>query len=219
MASSLGRPATSVSHASASVPQRASARQRRVSVAMAHPSAPRPLPYSRNVGSVGETVGVTTEGAGVRTCARGGRCVTWTGCGPSWRRGGATLQPGADGWLGTTAGIAADGTFIAVVRFESGEGARVNSSRPEQGEWWKATEATFDAAVTFTDCPDVDIIGEGGSADAGFVQVIFGRADRSASSPSPTSWPPLSAASVPTSSAPLPPGRRRDVHSGGVLHQ
>lgn len=90
------------------------------------------------------------------------------------------LQAGADGWLGTTAGITADGTFVAVVRFESQEAAQANSSRPEQGEWWKATEATFDGAVTFTDCPDVDIVGAGGSDDAGFVQVIFGRADRSA---------------------------------------
>ena len=95
----------------------------------------------------------------------------------AWR---SDLQAGADGWLGTTAGITADGTFIAVVRFESQEAAQANSSRPEQGEWWKASEATFDGAVTFTDCPDVDIVGAGGSDDAGFVQVIFGRADRSA---------------------------------------
>ena len=95
----------------------------------------------------------------------------------AWR---SDLQAGADGWLGTTAGITADGTFIAVVRFESQEAARANSSRPEQGEWWNATEAMFDGAVTFTDCPDVDIVGAGGSDDAGFVQIIFGRADRSA---------------------------------------
>lgn len=90
------------------------------------------------------------------------------------------LQGGAGGWLGTTAGIGADGTFIGVVRFESQEAAQANSTRPEQGEWWKATEATFDGAVSFTDCPDVDTIGAGGSDDAGFVQIIFGHADRSA---------------------------------------
>jgi len=95
----------------------------------------------------------------------------------AWR---SDLQAGADGWLGTTAGMTADGRFIAVVRFESQEAAQANSSRAEQAEWWKATEATFDGAVTFTDCPDVDIIGTGGSDDAGFVQVIFGSADRSA---------------------------------------
>lgn len=95
----------------------------------------------------------------------------------AWR---SDLQAGADGWVGTTAGITADGTFLAVVRFESQEAAGANSSRPEQGEWWKATEATFDGGTTFTDCPDVDMVGAGGSDDAGFVQIIFGRADRSA---------------------------------------
>lgn len=95
----------------------------------------------------------------------------------AWR---SDLQAGADGWLGTTAGITADGTFIAVVRFESPEAARANSSRPEQGEWWRSTEAMFDGAVTFTDCPEVDIVGAGGSDAAGFAQIIFGHADRSA---------------------------------------
>jgi hypothetical protein len=27
------------------------------------------------------------------------------------------LQPGADGWLGTTAGVSAEDTFVAVTRF------------------------------------------------------------------------------------------------------
>src|SRR5207237_10431022 len=82
------------------------------------------------------------------------------------------LQPGADGWLGTTAGVTADGTFIAVVRFESLEAAKANSDRPEQGAWWEKTAATFDGDVRFTDCPDVDIFGAGGSDDAGFVQIM-----------------------------------------------
>lgn len=95
----------------------------------------------------------------------------------TWQR---DLQPGAKGWLGTTAGVAADGTFIAIVRFESEELAQANGHRPEQGEWWKATEAAFDGEVRFTNCPVVDTFGAGGSDDAGFVQVIFGRADRDA---------------------------------------
>lgn len=88
------------------------------------------------------------------------------------------LKPGADGWLGTTAGISADGTFIAVTRFESEAAARANSDRPEQGAWWDATGPTFDGDVTFSDCSDVDEFGDGGSDDAGFVQVIFGHGDR-----------------------------------------
>lgn len=88
------------------------------------------------------------------------------------------LAPGATGFLGTTAGATADGNFIAVVRFESEEAARANSDRPEQGEWWAATSGLYDGEVTFTDCPEVDTFGAGGSDDAGFVQVIKGRADR-----------------------------------------
>jgi len=97
-----------------------------------------------------------------------------------WR---AELAPGATGYQGTTAGATADGNFIAVVRFESEEAARANSERPEQGEWWSGTAATFDGDVTFTDCPEVDTFGAGGSDDAGFVQVIKGRADRAVLAP------------------------------------
>jgi hypothetical protein len=90
------------------------------------------------------------------------------------------LRPGAVGWLGDTSGVTADGTFIAVARFESEAAARANSDRPEQGAWWEKTKATFDGDVVFTDCPDVDTFLAGGSDDAGFVQIIRGRADRSA---------------------------------------
>jgi len=94
-----------------------------------------------------------------------------------WR---AELAPGARGFLGTTAGATADGNFVALVRFESEEAARANSDRPEQGEWWAATSGFYDGDVTFTNCPDVDTFGAGGSDDAGFVQVMKGRADRAA---------------------------------------
>lgn len=95
----------------------------------------------------------------------------------------AELAPGATGFLGTTAGATADGNFIAVVRFESEEAARANSDRPEQGEWWAATSGFYDGDVTFSDCPEVDTFGAGGSDDAGFVQVIKGKADRAALAP------------------------------------
>jgi len=88
------------------------------------------------------------------------------------------LGPGATGWLGSTAGVAADGTFVATARFESEEAARANSGRTEQGAWWEAMSALFDGEPTFRDCATVDMINGGGSDDAGFVQVIEGRADR-----------------------------------------
>jgi hypothetical protein len=88
------------------------------------------------------------------------------------------LGPKAEGWLGSTAGVADDGTFLATARFESEDAARANSTRPEQGAWWEETAGLFDGEVTFHDCATVDTLGGGGSDDAGFVQVIQGRADR-----------------------------------------
>ena len=90
------------------------------------------------------------------------------------------LAPGASGWLGSSAGVAADGTFFAAVRFESAEAAKANSDRPEQGAWWEETSQSLDGDVRFADCSDVDTFGRGGSDDAGFVQVIQGTGDRDA---------------------------------------
>ncbi len=85
------------------------------------------------------------------------------------------LGPGATGYLGTTGGVAEDGTAIMLARFESEEAARANSDRPEQGAWWAETAKFFDGEVTFRDCTDVDTTLAGGSDDAGFVQVMQGR--------------------------------------------
>jgi hypothetical protein len=85
------------------------------------------------------------------------------------------VGPGAKGYLGTTGGVAADGTTIFLARFESEDAARANSNRPEQGTWWNETAKLFDGDVTFRDCRDVDITLRGGSDDAGFVQIMQGR--------------------------------------------
>ncbi|MBO2445775.1 hypothetical protein J4573_01605 [Actinomadura barringtoniae] len=85
------------------------------------------------------------------------------------------LAPGSIGWLGTTAGVTGDGTFIALVHFESPEAARQNSDRPEQAQWWAETSKLFSGEVTFHDCTETEVWGGGGSDAAGFVQVIQGR--------------------------------------------
>ena len=54
------------------------------------------------------------------------------------------LQPGSIGWLGSTIGVADDGRFVAVARFESAEAAARNSERPEQSRWWEETQRLFD---------------------------------------------------------------------------
>jgi len=87
------------------------------------------------------------------------------------------LAPGAPGWLGGTYGITDDGMFVGVVRFESRDAASANAARPEQGAWWSHMEHCFDGPVEFHDCDDVTLMLGGGSDDAGFVQVIRGKAD------------------------------------------
>lgn len=83
------------------------------------------------------------------------------------------LMPGAKGFLGSTAGVSPDGEFIALARFESEEAAQRNSDRAEQGQWWSETETYLDD-VRFYDCTDVELWVNGGSDDAGFVQVVQG---------------------------------------------
>jgi len=86
------------------------------------------------------------------------------------------LAPGADGWLGSTAGVTEeDGIFIALARFESEEAARRNSARPEQDQWWTETSKLFTAEPSFRDSREVDVDLVGNPDDAGFVQVIQGR--------------------------------------------
>lgn len=93
-----------------------------------------------------------------------------------WRqidRWQSEVRPGAEGFLGATSGITDDGRMIAIVRFESEEAARRNSERPEQGAWWAETEKTLEDP-TFKDSVEVDVMGAGGSDEAGFVQVMRG---------------------------------------------
>jgi len=84
------------------------------------------------------------------------------------------LSGGATGWLGSTTGVTDDGTMIAIARFDSVESAQRNSDRPEQGEWWAATEQLFDGEATFDDSTDVDVYVSGDPDSARFVQVIQG---------------------------------------------
>lgn len=89
----------------------------------------------------------------------------------------AEVAPGSVGWLGGTYGFTDEGELLAVVRFESREAAAANSERPEQGEWWSRMEPMFDGPVEFHDCDRVVLMLDGGSDDAGFVQVVRGRID------------------------------------------
>ncbi len=83
------------------------------------------------------------------------------------------LSAGADGWVGSTAGVTADGTFILFAQFDSAEAAQRNSDRSEQGDWWSQTESLFSGEVSFENYDDVISVG-GDVAGAGFVQAMLG---------------------------------------------
>jgi hypothetical protein len=104
-----------------------------------------------------------------------GRCNDADGLHQRMDRWRDELEPGAMGFLGGTYGLTDDNEFIGVVRFDSRESAEHNSNRPEQGAWWAETSKFFDGEATFHDCDDVTLMLDGGSDDAGFVQVIQGR--------------------------------------------
>jgi hypothetical protein len=105
-----------------------------------------------------------------------GRAINPDGIRAAADRWKAELQPGAEGWLGSTSGVTDDGRFIAVVRFQSEELARRNSDRPEQGAWWSEMAGHL-AEVAFHDSARVHAYKEGGSDAAGFVQVIQGHTE------------------------------------------
>ena len=94
-----------------------------------------------------------------------------------WRE---KLGPDADGWLGGTYGFTDEGMFLGIVRFEDRESAMANSQRPEQGAWAERMAALFDGPVEFHDSDDVTLLFNGGSDEAGFVQVIRGKVDEPA---------------------------------------
>ncbi|WP_350279895.1 hypothetical protein [Kribbella sp. HUAS MG21] len=84
------------------------------------------------------------------------------------------LAPAASGWLGTTAGVTEDGTFIALARFDSADAARRNSAKPEQDKWWHEFSSLLSDGATFHDTEDVVLDLHGDPDAAGFVQVMQG---------------------------------------------
>lgn len=85
------------------------------------------------------------------------------------------LAAGAEGWLGSTAGVTGDGQFVALARFDSQQAAQRNSDRPEQHQWWMDTAKLFTGEVTFRDSSDVTVDVNGDPDAAGFVQVMRGQ--------------------------------------------
>ena len=79
------------------------------------------------------------------------------------------------GWLGGTYGFTDDGRFVGVVRFDSDSACRDSASTPDAAMWWAGAEALFDGSCDIHESEDVSMMLDGGSDDAGFVQVMHGR--------------------------------------------
>jgi hypothetical protein len=92
----------------------------------------------------------------------------------AWRDEGGVE---AVGYLGGTYGVTDSGDFLGIVRFTSHDEAMANSARPETGAFAEKMAALMDGPVEFHDCDDVTELLDGGSDEAGFVQVIAGHLD------------------------------------------
>lgn len=81
------------------------------------------------------------------------------------------VKPAAKGYLGATGGVTDDGQLLVIARFEDEASADANNDLPEQQQWFSEFEKRVDD-LGFTNYTNVDINQDGGSDDAGFVQVI-----------------------------------------------
>jgi hypothetical protein len=88
------------------------------------------------------------------------------------QRWDAEVKPGATGFLGATAGVSADGTGIAFVRFVDAAASGWNQGRPEHAAWWSDLMAVFEEPPAVDESPDIQLLLAAGSDDAGFVQVV-----------------------------------------------
>jgi hypothetical protein len=79
------------------------------------------------------------------------------------------------GWLGGTYGFTDDERFVGVVRFDSESACRDSASMPGADMWWAGAEALFAGSCDVHESEDVSMMLDGGSDDAGFVQVMHGR--------------------------------------------
>lgn len=79
------------------------------------------------------------------------------------------------GWLGGTYGFTDDDRFIGVVRYTSRAACEQCCAAEDAGMWWAAAEEMFDSTPEIHQSEDVMMMLEGGSDEAGFVQVMRGR--------------------------------------------
>jgi hypothetical protein len=91
-----------------------------------------------------------------------------------WTRWERSLAAGVDGYLGATAGVATDETFIAMIRFAWIDAAERSTKSPQQAARWHDVLGQLRDPVA-EDTERTDVWNKGGSDDAGFVQIRQGR--------------------------------------------
>jgi hypothetical protein len=89
---------------------------------------------------------------------------------------GTDLRPKASGWLGSTWGITRNGTGVIITRFESADAAKSYPDQSVQKDWLAQLKKAFEGEPEFLESEDVDLYLQGGSDDAGFVQIMEGTA-------------------------------------------
>jgi len=79
------------------------------------------------------------------------------------------------GWLGGTYGFTEDNRFVGIVRFTDSRACIDAAQRPEAAAFWADAIALLDGPVEIHQSDDVTLMFDGGSEDAGFVQVLTGK--------------------------------------------
>jgi hypothetical protein len=79
------------------------------------------------------------------------------------------------GWLGGTYGFTDDDRFVGVVRFDSSTASKDSAAMADSAIWWAGADALFDSGCEIHESEDVSMMLDGGSDDAGFVQVMRGK--------------------------------------------
>lgn len=85
------------------------------------------------------------------------------------------LMADRPGWLGGTYGFTDDGMFVGVVRYESREACAECCSTEDAAMCFAAAETLFSGGYEVHESDDALMMLDGGSDDAGFVQVMHGQ--------------------------------------------
>jgi hypothetical protein len=91
----------------------------------------------------------------------------------AWTSALAAIESEGVGWLGATSGLAADGTFVAVLCSETEEMSRITMDRLAEASAWEQLAAAA-GGLTFRECPHVRAFADVGDEQLAAVEVTQG---------------------------------------------